>query len=221
MLLAINCLLPFTRIQVNCETDFVARNDKFKTLVSTVLRCTFEHKVPTLLKHTAMPSIDYLTKDVISNIPTSLDKTLADVVAETVGHLSENISVARGCSMGATGGLVCGFIYNSVVLPNSDVQLGTYGTLLHLLPVDDSTVLSSNTSSLQSLQKLGLQVCQHVVGMDAGDQEEADKRDLTEILAGQSFLFNNDITVGELLAKNGMTITKVLRYSLGQTDKFF
>ena len=171
-----------------------------------------------------MPSLDYLTKDLIGAIPTLSQQTLADTVAETVGHLSENIKISRGCSMGATGGLLCGFVYNSVSPPDSEVQLGTYGTLLHMLPVTESpSVASSDLSNSESLRKLGQQVCQHVVGMDVDNvtSEGEAKKDLIKELDEQSFLFNNEITVGELLAKNRVTITKVVRYALGQTDKCF
>lgn len=220
-MLSIHLVSPF---QVNCETDFVARNDKFKALVSTVTTATFEHKVPKLLEGTTMPSLDYLTKDLICAIPTISQQTLADTVAETVGHISENITISRGCSMGATGGLVCGFVYNSVSPPDSNVQLGTYGTLLHMLPVmENHSVASSDLLNSESLGILGQEVCQHVVGMDMGDvtSEGEGKKDLTKVLAEQRFMFNEEITVGELLAKNGVTITKVVRYALGQTDKCF
>ena len=163
-----------------------------------------------------MPVVDYLSKDVISSTPASDIQTLADTVAESVGHLGENISISRGCTMAASQGLICGFAYNNVSPPGSQIQLGTYGALLHMLPVE-----GPGTSSPEDLQRVGEQICQHVVGMDMEEVSAGGSKDIVSVLLEQTFLFDSSVKVGDLLAKNGVSITKVIRYALGETDSIF
>ncbi len=163
-----------------------------------------------------MPVVDYLSKDLISSIPIQTrNQTLADKVAESVGQLGENISISRGCVMAASQGLICGFVYNNVSPSGSDAQLGTYGALLHMLPSEDNR----ETSSHEQMTNVGQQICQHVVGMDVGDA--ASRKDLISTLLEQSFLFDSSVTVGELLANNGLSVTRIIRYALGESDSLF
>ena len=164
-----------------------------------------------------MPVVDYLSKDLLSSIPsqTTQNQTLADKVAESVGQLGENISISRGCVMAASQGLICGFVYNNVSPPGSDTQLGTYGALLHMLPSEET----GKTSSHEQMTNLGQQICQHVVGMDVGDASS--NKDLIGALLEQSFLFDSSVTVGELLANNGLSLTRIIRYALGESDSLF
>lgn len=161
-----------------------------------------------------MPVVDYLSKDLISSIPASSEQTLADKVAENVGQLGENISISRGCLMCASQGLISGFVYNNVTPNSSEVQLGTYGALLHMLPSEDS-----ESPSEEHLQIVGQQICQHIVGMDVSDVTSG--KDLIGVLLEQSFLFDNSVTVGELVDRNRVSITKIIRYALGETDTLF
>ncbi len=202
---------------MNCETDFVARNDKFKELTSNITQSTFHRKAIPILQDTPMPVVDYLSKDLLSSIPsqTTQNQTLADKVAESVGQLGENISISRGCVMAASQGLICGFVYNNVSPPGSDTQLGTYGALLHMLPSEETGKMSSH----ERMTNLGQQICQHVVGMDVGDASS--NKDLIGALLEQSFLFDSSVTVGELLANNGLSLTRIIRYALGESDSLF
>lgn len=197
-------------MQVNCETDFVAKTDTFKELASSAIQASFEQKAAILLQDTPMPVVDYLSKDVLASIQSTSSQTLADKVAQSVGQLGENISISRGCSISATHGRICGFVYNKMSPTSSEIHLGTYGALVHLLPLEDAR----KSLSLEQLH-LGQQICQHAVGM--GANEAGNGSDLVSVLLDQNFVFDDSLTVGEVAAKNGLNITKIIRYALGES----
>ena len=202
---------------MNCETDFVARNEKFQALVSLVTRAALEQYSPRLLTTTDMPSTDHLTRDSISQIVVSNSnadtKKIADIVADTVGRLSENIVINRGCTFGASKGLLCSYVYNQVCQPpEGGVSMGTYAALVHLLPQSGNDGFDDDEKSLSSL---GRQICQHVIGMNPSTILPGGNED-GESLVQQNFVLDSSVTVGELLQRNGVKVTKFVRYALGE-----
>ena len=209
--------------QVNCETDFVARNDQFKALVSTITRETFENLSPKLLVTTNFASHDILTSDTILNIVRGSGEggrsgTVADMVAERVGHFQEKISASRGSTLSCTSGILCGHIYNNRNLGSSDdasVPMGPYGAVLHMNSCDDDSKSLAARENLTELKKLGEQVCQHIVGLDPSSVEDSSEEGS---LVSQRFLFDDSVTVGELLSRQGVCVTRFVRYALGERE---
>ena len=202
-------------LQVNCETDFVARNDKFHNLVSTIIRSTQKHLSPKLLNTTNLASIDFLTSDSILNI-TDKERggdTVADQIAEVVGHLQEKIAVPRGCALCCTNGLLCGHAYNNDSVQQGNIQMGTYGAILHLVG-DDTAEPLSGRSDFTDLKTLGKRICQHIVGVNPQTVEESSSEG--QALVNQPFLFDDSVTVGDLLQKNHVQVTRFVRYALGE-----
>ena len=206
--------------QVNCETDFVARNNQFKALVSTITRETFASLLPKLLVSTSFASHDILTSTTILNIIRSGGATVGDSVAEMVGHFREKISVSRGSALSCTSGLLCGHIYNNRASGISDdvsVPTGPYGAVLHMNNCDSSSNPLSERDDLAKLRKLGEQVCQHIVGLAPNVVE--DTAGENNSLVSQRFLFDDSVTVGELLEHNGVCVTRFVRYALGEKEE--
>src|SRR4029453_4772158 len=67
-------------VEVNSETDFVARNEFFQGLVKMIADVGFR----------AGPDLDALNKAKIGNIP------VADAITESIAKIGENISLRRG-----------------------------------------------------------------------------------------------------------------------------
>ena len=204
--------------QLNCETDFVARNEKFQTLLSSVTETAL-----TTLSHGGPPSsiplsVGCLTRDDILPLRINGEQTVGDLVALTVGHLGENLVVSRGCVMAASRGLLCGFVYNNMASAASAVTMGTYGALVHLLPAGGDT--GKEFSDPEAVCKLGQKVCQHIVGMnpEVTELESKGVNDAGKALLSQEYLLDQSLTVGELLEKNRATVTKFVRYALGESN---
>ena len=197
---------------MNCETDFVARTEKFQSLVSTVTQKTLQELVPKLLATTTLPSIDRLTMDSITNImDRESGRSVGDLAAEVVAHLKENLVVSRGCTICCTSGLICSHVYKNRSLPDSDVKMGTYGALLHLSAIDPGSAGSDMDTA--GLKELGERICQQVVGMNPEGVEGGEGA-----LVNQTFLFDELVTVGDLLRKSGVRVTNFVRYALGEKD---
>ena len=203
--------------QVNCETDFVARNDQFKALVSTITGATFNHLMPKLLTTTNLASLDNLTADSILNISSSEGSggSVAGAVAETVGHFQEKISVSRGCTLCCGSGILCGHVYNNRANAGSAVRMGPYGAILHMNSRNSSDPLA-NRQDLPELKKLGEQICQHIVGLNPATVEAGGSEGS---LVDQHFLFDDSVTVGELMERNGICVTRFVRYALGEQEE--
>ena len=70
-------------VEVNCETDFVARNDDFKTLV---------HEIALQAAQSESESVEDLLKEEYFKNPS---QTIDDLVKEAIGKIGENIKIKR------------------------------------------------------------------------------------------------------------------------------
>ncbi len=204
-------LLP----QLNCETDFVARNDTFKSLVSMTTQAIMELKSPQILSTPHLSSVDHLTTDSILSIKREDhgERTLADLVAESIGQLSENIAISRGCIMSAAKGMICSFAYNNISPSGDPVAMGTYAALVHLLPSGKEGLPSD------SLRTLGGKLCQHVIGVCPKAVYPGGDVDDSEALVEQNFVFDESCKVGDVLREGGVEVTSFVRFGLGETQE--
>ncbi len=180
-----------------------------------VTQATMEHQSPKLLTTTNLPSIDHLSTDAILSLRQegSSHKTVADTVAETVGHLSENVVISRGCTLSASKGLMCSFAYNNVRPPDAPLGMGTYAALVHLLPSGGGEV------AVDSARALGRQLCQHVIGMCPKAVYPRDDVDESQALVEQDFVLDASIRVGDLLRENCVEVTRFVRFELGEKQE--
>ena len=111
-------------------------------------------------------------------------------------------------------GLIFGHAYNSQTLGEDSVHMGKYGALLHM-----STEPSNSEVDVAELRLLGDRICQHVIGLNPVGVEKEDEVEEDEVLANQPYLFNNSVTVGELMAEKGVSVTKFVRYALGEKEE--
>ena len=104
-------------VEVNSETDFVARNDRFQEMVSTISEVALEKGVDDLARQ------DYPGKDM----------SIEDYVKEAVGTIGENMSYRRGAKLSVENGAVAGYIHNATV-----PGLGKIGVLVALETTGDA-----------------------------------------------------------------------------------
>ena len=205
----------------------MARNDKFQALVSSITQATLKHLSPKLLTTTKLASLDMLISHSILNI-TNNDRgggvargggIIADKVAEIVGHLQEKIVVPRGCTLCCTHGILCAHVYKGHCHEDDmAVQMGPYGTVLHMIEDDASETLTSRGNFLE-LKMLGERICQHIVGFNPDTVEETMREMESQALVNQRYLFDESVTVGELLQRNRVRVTRFVRYAVGEKDR--
>jgi len=126
-----------TVVEVNSETDFVARNESFQDLVNTIVKVANE----------VGGDFDTLKA---ANFP-GTDKTVEEQVAEMVGTIGENMSVRRSQSLSVKEGVVASYIHNAVAS-----GLGKIAVLVGL----------ETTGDAQAASDFGRQVAMHIAAIN-------------------------------------------------------
>ena len=192
---------------MNCETDFVAKNDIFKALVSTITESLFQYEDKSNVD--AITHIFPLASHALVGLTTAEGERMSDLVSKAVGQLSENIHITRGYLVTSTTGILSSFVYNSVKSTSSQVEMGRYAAIAHLTVTNDD--------HLANMQKLGRQVCQQIVGNNPALSAD-EHGNLLEALKNQAWLLDPSVTVNEVLAKHGVSVTDFVRCECGETE---
>jgi elongation factor Ts len=108
-------------IEINSETDFVARNDKFQHLVTSIAKLALKSSDVESLKLATMPS----------------GKTVADEIIDNIATIGENINLRRMDIINVTDGVVGSYVHNSVV-----EGLGRIAVIVGLESKGDKTKLA-------------------------------------------------------------------------------
>jgi elongation factor Ts len=120
-------------VEVNSETDFVARNENFQTMVSGIAGV-------------ANTTGGDLAKLLAAKFPGS-DKSIEDYVTEAVGTIGENMNVRRTEALSVNAGVVVPYVHNQAA-----PGLGKIGVLVALESEGDTDKLAA----------LGKQIAMHV-----------------------------------------------------------
>jgi elongation factor Ts len=120
-------------VEVNSETDFVARNSDFQALVRTVARLALE----------VSGDLDRLKA---AMVPGSA-RTVADEIAQAVAVIGENINLRRSAAVEVEEGAIGAYVHGALA-----PGLGTIGVLVGLQSAGDP----------ERLAALGKQLAMHV-----------------------------------------------------------
>ncbi|XP_030054162.1 elongation factor Ts, mitochondrial [Microcaecilia unicolor] len=202
-------------VEVNCETDFVARNANFQQLVQQVALGTMMHyqgKQETLSTYIK----SFLGADELAQLKTSSDGTsLSDQVALTIGKLGENMTLRRAAWVAVPPNFFIGSYVHGATpsnLPSSStVVFGRYGALV--------ICQTSEESSRSSILELGRRLGQHVVGMSplsVGSLQDEPGGDTETKMLAQPFLLDPNISMGEYLYPRGVAVLDFLRFECGE-----
>ena len=113
-------------VEVNSETDFVARNEQFQELVSQVA----------VLSADVAGDVDKL---LASTYPAG-GGTVDDVLKETIATIGENMTVRRSATLSVNQGVVSEYVHNAV---SGRKNLGKIGVLVALESAADADKLSA------------------------------------------------------------------------------
>jgi len=142
-------------VEINCETDFVMRNEQFQSVVGRITKAVLEHcKQNQLVDGEVDGEVDVekLKHDV------KIDgKSAAHVISELAGVIRENIQLRRVTVLRASEDInVIGhYIHNA----KSD-NAGSIGALVEIAPS------GNQAPDKEELKRLGREVAMHVIGMD-------------------------------------------------------
>ena len=120
-------------VEVNSETDFVARNETFQAMVTDISAIALN----TGDAHEALLAADY----------PGADKSVEAHVQEMVGTIGENMTVRRSKTLSVSDGVVASYVHSQVT-----DGLGKIGVLVAL----------QSTGDKEKLEALGRQLAMHV-----------------------------------------------------------
>jgi elongation factor Ts len=119
-------------VEVNSETDFVARNDKFQGFVNGVAKLAVQSKDLADLSAKTLPGEG---------------KSVAEKLTDLIATIGENMSLRRMAAVTANPGVVAAYVHNALA-----PGLGKIGTLVGL----------ESTGDKDKLAALGKQLAMHV-----------------------------------------------------------
>ncbi len=123
-------------VEVNSETDFVARNETFQSMVSDITR----------LSLTAGSDFDALSN---ATFPGS-DKNVGDYITAMVATIGENMNLRRVSGISVSQGAVAAYVHNQIA-----PGLGKIGVLVGL----------ESTGDTAKLLEFGKQVAMHIAAV--------------------------------------------------------
>ena len=216
-------------VEVNSETDFVARNDQFQGIVSSVAKLALDAK----------GSIEKLAEMPFPGTGRSVAAELTDAIAK----IGENMNLRRSQTIEVKDGVIGSYVHNTV-----KPGMGKLGVIVGLESTGDKAVLAG----------LGKQLAMHIANTNPASVSEADidpalvakEREIyteqakesgkpAEVIAkmvegrvrkffeestllAQTFVIDGESKVKDIIAKAEkeagapIKVTKFVRYALGE-----
>ncbi|XP_045179390.2 elongation factor Ts, mitochondrial-like [Mercenaria mercenaria] len=209
-----------TVVEVNCETDFVAKNENFQALVNQLAEACHRNMAAKGEEKIV------LEKDAVNSLPDE-GKTLADYVALEIGNLGENIALRRAAYIrNDPSTIMSTFVHAAGPHISKDrCKMGKFAAIVKLEAPD--------------VDDIAKQLCQHVVGMNPTEigewqlkpvnKKEAKKKKKGESeskervepaeekrLLDQEFLLEPGFTVRSFLQDNGPKVVDFVRLECGE-----
>ncbi|XP_065577973.1 elongation factor Ts, mitochondrial-like isoform X1 [Artemia franciscana] len=200
-------------IELNCETDFVARNARFQDLVTTITNhCLTE----VMKRQTDRHMFLSLTEEELKGFLAPDGSTLADIIALNIGQIGENMKLRRGVGAFANPSVhMSCYTHPTVTGFCPSVMTGKFGALAFFKRTSEEAMPENWT-----MDTLGRQICQHIVGMNPSSIErKPDEKQLSPeestVLLDQEFLVDPDVTVKEVLDACSVNVLDYVRFQCG------
>ncbi|KAI8988806.1 elongation factor TS-domain-containing protein [Pilobolus umbonatus] len=225
-----------TLIELNCETDFVSRNDVFKSLASRIAATSLLlHDTPQQSKRLIESiSVDHLLNAPLMPHPeqkevdlNNIGKTVNENILEIIGKLGENISLRRAAIV--SEGVSACYIHGG------DANNGKIGGIAVIQPKKVNTEMDDKVFA--TLTKAARQVARQVVGfnptyLNSEDIPEAERATQTnidefeeaQVLNKQKYLLKPNLTIADYVnqtaieagMEDGAHVTDFIRWEVGE-----
>ena len=199
-------------IEVNCETDFVAKSDAFKALVEEVAHLIMQNDIKTVEEAKAHPAIAELFTNATVKIGEKLDLRRFEIVAlngeESFGtyiHMGGKISVLVVLDKAdeAAKGIAMHIAANNPLYINKED-----------IPAD---VLAHETAIQMEASKADEKLANKPEAVVKKIVEGKVNKQLSETtLAEQDYLLEPGTGVGNFLKQHGIKVVKFVRYMVGE-----
>nr|CAH7731900.1 unnamed protein product [Callosobruchus chinensis] len=199
-------------VEVNCETDFVAKNKEFQSMVEDATKCCLRY-IESQQKPQENVAKFSLDSEQLKGLHSENDgKSLADKLALMIGTVGENATLKQGLGLKTCEGIhIVGYAHPSGHVENG-LQLGKLGGLLAYRSLGEGC----------DHKEIAKGICQHIVGMrptkiGTEDDKPSSNKDEEACLIHQEYLLDDSVTVKELLEQNQLEIVDFKRLECGET----
>lgn len=204
---------PAIILEVNCETDFVARDENFKQFSEKTAQCALDHQMTTI--------------EALLNFTFDTGETVEKTREALVAKLGENIQLRRLQLVAAKADAMLGSYVHMgrigaiVQLKGGDEQLAK-DLALHII-ANNPVVISADDIAEQIIAK-EREIIMAQSQSSGKPQVVIDKivegrlnkfRDEMSLL-GQVFVKDPDLRVGQLLKNAGAEVISFVRYAVGE-----
>ena len=200
-------------VEVNAETDFVAKNAEFQEMVAGIARAA-----------TDVDSVEALLEADMGG------KTVADAVTDKIATIGENMSVRRMAAV--AGDTVVAYIHNAVAdgMGKIGVLVATNGggddfarqVAMHIAAANPAALDEASLDADLVEKERQIQVD---IARESGKPEQVIEKMIEgrmkkfmaeNTLLGQAFVVNPDLTVGAAAKEAGAEITAFVRLEVGE-----
>ncbi|ACL69523.1 translation elongation factor Ts [Halothermothrix orenii] len=205
-------------VEVNSETDFVAKNDNFKDLVNKIS----EH-----LMQSDANSVDEVLKETWYQ---DSEKDVNTIIKEAIASIGENINLRR-FEKYETNGFLQGYIHMGGKIGvlvdidgefNDSTRKVAKDIAMHIAAInprylsrdDISEEVINKEKEIYKEQMLNEGKPEHIIGQIVKGKMEKYYSEVC--LLDQAFVRDEDITVGKLIEDNGLKINGFTRFELGE-----
>ena len=201
-------------IELNSETDFVAKNDKFQALVATVVKAIAQAK-PATMEEALAVKVD--------------DKTIEELILEGTTVIGEKLSLRRFEVLSKADGDAFGEYLHMggrigvlTVIEGSDDSVAAKDVAMHVAAINPRYVSREDVSEedYKHEEKIQTEIALNE-GKPANIVEKMIKGRMNKYLAEislteQAFVKNPDQTVAEFVASKGGKVKTFVRYEVGE-----
>jgi elongation factor Ts len=233
-------------VEVNCETDYVAKNEVFQSLVADLTQSVMTEARRVAASEKPSTSTTRKISIHAQTLKTNTGHTVQELINTTILKLGENVTLAKAYALISAPDMVV--VGNAHPKEKSgDVMMGRFVAVICMKRNQEQSQFPTET--------LANQLCQHIIGMkpdslgkmatnqqacvahkmentgqrleDASAQEQEDLNAFAEVqsvkidedesrLLNQSFMFNPCETVSEYLKSHGAEVTDFVRFEVGK-----
>jgi elongation factor Ts len=201
-------------VEVNCETDFVARNDDFQTFADRVAERVLAERPADL--------------DALKDLTYEDDATIEDELVALTGKIGEKLAVRRFDLLESEEGRILSYIHPGSklgvlvdVAGDGDVEEAGRDVAMQIAALDPIAVsreevpedVKEEERDVAREAALNEGKPEHVIDQIVDGKLERFFED--HVLLEQAFVKDSSISVQEMLDDAGLTVQKFTRYALG------
>ena len=203
-----------TLVEVNCETDFVARNSEFEDYANAVAELVLREKPADM--------------DAFLELEFSDGRTMADSLTDMTGKIGEKIDVRRFAVVEAKSGKLVSYIHPGarlgvLVEVSGNGNVDEVGVDVAMQAAALNPVATRREEVPQDIQKQELDIAREAALnegkpeniVDRIAQGKLERYFKDNVLLEQPFVKDASVSVKEMVSKAGVEVHRFVRYALG------